>query len=114
MNKTDLKLKLLKIMPTCRECGCKLKVSIKPVAGHSREAILKNNELICYQCHRIYCKHVEIERLPVLKRWKKKIDLATGIFSAWKRFRGFCNQVYYFKIKGGKPTSRLPYWFHFK
>jgi hypothetical protein len=110
MNKTELKLKLLETFPACVECGAKLKVSIPSVHGQTNEAIVRNNVLICYQCHRIHLKREEIERLPFLKRWKKKIDLATGIFTVWRRFRISCNQFYYFKIKKGKPTSRLPIW----
>ncbi len=110
MNKTILKLKLLEQMPNCDDCGCKLKISSPPVHGQTNEAVVRKGVLICYQCHRIYVKREEIERLPTLKRWKKKIDLATGIFTVWRRFRISCNQFYYFKIKKGKPTSRLPIW----
>lgn len=110
MNKTQRKFELIKTITHCTKCGCKLKISEKISNCNTNEAILKNGTLICYQCHRIECKRKEIENLPFLKRWKKKIDIITGIFTVFRKFRAFVNQIYYFKIKKGKPTSRMPYW----
>ena len=110
MNKTQRKLKLISIQPLCNGCGCKLKISKNTSSQNTNEAVLKNGFLICFQCHRIQCKRAEIENLPTLKRWKKKIDIITGIFTVFRKIKAFFNQVYYFKIKKGTPTSRMPYW----
>lgn len=85
-------------------------VSRHPQSKNSNEAILTHGTLICYQCHRIQCKREDIARLPLLKRWKKKVDLATGIFTALRKLRSTWNQIWYFKVRGGKPTTRIPLW----
>ena len=110
MNKTQRKLRLIAIQPHCNECGCKLRVSETPDKRYSNEAIIRGSNLICYQCHCIHNKRDIINGLPLLKRWKKKIDLATGIFTVFRKIRIMINQFYYFKIKKGAPTSRMPYW----
>jgi hypothetical protein len=110
MNKTQRKLNLINLQPCCNECGCILRVSVTSDKIYSNEAIIRGGKLICYQCQCIHNKRDNINRLPVLKRWKKKIDLATGIFTVFRRIRIMINQFYYFKIKKGKPTSRMPYW----
>lgn len=110
MNRTQKKLEFIKIMPHCAECGCVLKISPFPNGHDTNEAVLNGRVLICYQCHRMNVKREEIARLPLLKRWKKKIDIATGFFGMLRKLKIFCNQYYYFKIKKGKPTTRLPAW----
>ncbi len=116
MTNTQLKNILLETQPNCPCCGCKMIVNIPPSMQHgiSHAAVLitRNNrkELICYGCHRVFLKKKELARLPFLLRTKKKIDNACGIFSFFRFLKIRWNQFVYFKIRGGKPTTKMPSW----
>ena len=108
MSKTQIKRDLLLIQPKCSKCGVKLVVHDNPVFGQwSNEAVLKeNNILMCFQCHHIQAKKDDINRLPLLRRWKKKIDIATGIFSRCNGIRKLYYKLMWVYIKGQKLKGR--------
>lgn len=72
----------------------------------SNAAVIVGDGLLCYQCVRKEAKQRDIARLPFLIRWKKRIDNATGIFSAIKRTRGSVNKWWYLKVCGNAPHGR--------
>jgi len=112
-NKRERKLKLLKVQPNCPCCGCAMVVTDATPKGRSaisHAAMVIDGGLVCFGCSRGIVKEREINSLPVLIRWKKKVDRATGLFTLVRRGRTMVNQFIYFKIRGGKPTSKMPAW----
>lgn len=112
MNKTQLKKMLILTQPNCPKCGAKLVVANwnKGQSPLSHSAVIEGNTLVCFQCHRITVKLRDIEKLPFLLRWKKKIDRYTGIPTCLHLLRVRLNQFMYFKVRGGVATGRKPEW----
>lgn len=112
MNKTQLKKMLILTQPNCPKCGAKLVVTTgtERFGQVSHAAIIEGNELVCFQCHRIAVKFRDIEKLPTLLRWKKKLDRYTGIPTCLHLLRVRLNQFIYFKVRGGVATGRKPEW----
>lgn len=108
MSKTQKKKVLLLTQPRCKECGCKMVVHDNPIFGQwSNEAILKeNNILMCFQCHHVQIKKDEVNRLPLLKRWRKKIDIATNIFSWCHGIRKLYYKLMWVYVRGQKLKGR--------
>lgn len=107
MSKTSKKIELLKTIPNCPRCGCKMIVlNKKPINSYpSHAAMLYNNGLICFQCLRIEDKKKELDKLPFYPRMKKKLDMATGIPSWIKRTRKRINNWWYLGVLGNKPKK---------
>jgi hypothetical protein len=112
MSQSAKKQALLLMQPKCPSCGCHMVIHQprKGVQMVSHAAVELNGALICYACHNRAMKEVRLNALPLFPRMKRKIDRVIPIFSLFRRMRKMTNQFYYFKIKGGKPTSKLPKW----
>ena len=72
----------------------------------SHAAILGADGVICFQCRRIESKKTEIAEMPFFRRWRARIDSATGIFSAIKKTRGSVNKWWYLTVCGNTPHGR--------
>ena len=75
-------------------------------------AIIKTDKngvrsLICFQCNRLESKRRDIDMLPFIPRWTKKINNATGIVTTLRRWRKRVNDFIYVNIRGGQPTGNI-------
>ena len=116
MSKYQKKLAMLERIPNCTRCGCKMIVTQDEWAVNrgrfSHAATIKNfngvETLICYQCNRVLTKEKEIAALPLIPRLKKRIEKRTGLFTFIRHIRKSINWFYYFKIRRGVATGRMP------
>jgi hypothetical protein len=94
MNKTELKRSLIKLNPNCTRCGCKLVIlnNCNP-QGICQAAMIHNDELICFQCHRIEIKTLEYNRLSLKSKFKR-----TFLYWMFKRIYGKLNKFIYFNF----------------
>ncbi len=112
MNKTQQKRMLIATQPNCPLCGCKMVVTDgnERFGKMAHSAMIEGDNLICFQCHRLAVKERELNKLPLFKRWWKKLDRLTGIPHCFHILRVRWQQFVYFKIHGGIATSRKPNW----